>query len=383
MKFLPLMWSNLTDKKLRTAFTFFSIVFAFVLYGVLGAVENAFAGGAELAGAGRLRMIHKVTVVQALPVHYYDRIIATEGVARATYVLWFGGVYQDPRNFFPQLAVNATYLDVYPEYEIGAEERQRWLATRTGAIVGKALAERFDWKVGDRIGLRSTIYRQVDGEDTWEFTLEGIFVGADDNVDESQMFFHHEYLEETSPFARGEVRWFVIEAERGIEPAIVAARLDAQFANSAMATKTSTERAFLQSFVNQVGDTALIITSVMGVTFFVILLVVGNAVAHSVRERQSQLAVLKAVGFSDVRVMCFVIGECVLLCTCAGMLGMLLAGWVTQVGVPTQGMTGVLRLSTDDVAEGALWIGLLAIASSIAPAASAFRMRVVTGLGRL
>ena len=161
MKFLPLMWANLTDKKLRTAFTFFAIVFAFLLYGVLGAVKNAFAGAAELVGADRLRMIHKVSVVQALPVHYYDRIVATEGVARATYVLWFGGVYQDPRNFFPQLAVNATFLDVYPEYTIGTKERQQWLATRTGAIVGKALAERFDWKVGDRIGLRSTIYRQA------------------------------------------------------------------------------------------------------------------------------------------------------------------------------------------------------------------------------
>ena len=382
MKFLPLIWANLTDKKLRTAFTFLSIVFAFLLYGVLGSIKNAFAGGAEFAGVDRLRMIHKVSIVQALPVHYYDRIIATEGVAHATYVLWFGGEYQDPRNFFPQLAVNPTYLDVYPEYELDAKERKQWLATRTGAIVGAALAERFGWQVGDRIGLRSTIYSQAGGKDTWEFTLEGIFTGADDSVDEAQMFIHHEYMEESSPFARGEVRWFVIAVESDAEPAVVAARLDAQFANSSTATKTSTERAFLQSFVNQVGDTATIITSIVGVTFFVILLVVGNAVAHSVHERRPQLAVLKAVGFSDVRVMCFVIGECVLLCSSAGVLGMLLAVWAMQSGVSTLGMSGVLHLSTSDIVEGSLWIALLAVASSVLPAVSALRLQVATGLGR-
>ena len=382
MKFLPLIWSNLVDKKLRTAFTFFAIVFALLLFGVLGAVKNAFAGGAELSGAERLRMIHKISVVQALPVHYYQRITAVAGVARATYVLWFGGEYQDPRNFFPQLAVNETFLDLYPEYEIGLPARERWLATRTGAIVGKALADRFGWRVGDRIGLRSTIYRQADGSDTWEFTLEGIFEGVGDDVDESQMFFHHEYLEETSPSARGEVRWFVIEADDGSEPALVAQRLDAEFANSGAETKTSTERAFLQSFVNQVGDTATIITSVVGVTFFVILLVVGNAVAQSVRERLAELAVLKAVGFSDILVMVLVVAECTFLCVCAGALGLALAGWLVQVAVPTQGMTGVLHLSLDDVVQGALWVVLLALASSIAPAVSALRMRVVNGLGR-
>ncbi len=381
MKFLPLIWSNLTDKKLRTTFTFCSIVFAFMLFGVLGAIKNAFEG-AETAGTDRLRMIHKVSVVQALPVHYYDRIVATEGVAQATYVLWFGGIYQNPRNFFPQFAVNETFLDVYPEYVINFQERQKWLATRTGAIVGKKLADRFAWKVGDRIGLRSTIYRQSDGSDTWEFTLEGIFTGQDDNVDEAQMFFHHEYLEETSPFARGEVRWFVIETERDVEPVTVATRLDTQFVNSFAATKTSTERAFLKSFANQVGDTATIITSVVGVTFFVILLVVGNALSHSAHERQSQFLVLKALGFSDIHVMLFIVAECVLLCSMAGALGMLLAGWITQAGVPTMGMTGVLRLTATDIAAGVMWISLLAVASSVVPAVSALKANVANGLDR-
>ena len=178
------------------------------------------------------------------------------------------------------------------------------------------------------------------------------------------------------------MRWFVIMVDNEAEPAVVADRLDTQFANSSTATKTSTERAFLQAFANQVGDTATIITSVVSVTFFVILLVVGNAMAHSVHERKSQLAVLKALGFSDVRVMFFVIRECVLLCASAGVLGMFLAGWVAQAGVPTMGMTGVLHLSTGDIVEGSLWIALLAIASSIFPAASALRLNVATGLGR-
>lgn len=383
MKFLPLVWASLSHKRLRSAFTFCAIVFAFLLYGLLGAVSNAFSGGAELVGAERLRMVNKVSVVQSLPVSYYDRIMATEGVASAAYVHWFGGEYQDPRNFFPQLAVSPSYLDVHPEYAMSPAARQRWLATRTGVIVGQTLADRFGWRVGDRIPMRSLIYHHADGSDAWEFTLEAIFTGTEQGVDESQMFFHHAYLDEASPAARGEVRWFVIKTASGTDASLVARRLDTQFANSRAATKTSTERAFLQSFANQVGDTALIITSVVGVTFFVILLVVANAVAQSVRERLGELAVLKAVGFSDLLVMTLVIGESVLLCATAGTAGLLAAGLLTQGVVPTLGMTGVFRLSAGDVLYGAAWIALLALVSAVIPALAALRMSVVSGLRRL
>lgn len=382
MKFVPLLWSNLTGKKLRTAFTSLAVIFAFLLYGVLAAVENAFSS-VDLAGNDRLRMIHKVTVVEELPVHYFDRIVATQGVASATYASWFGGEYQNATNFFPQLAVHAeTYLDVYPEYLVDPEQYERWISTRTGAIAGRELAERFGWSIGDRIPIRSTIYDQADGRDTWEFTLEGIFVGEDGVVDESQLFFHHKYLEETNPWTDGQTRWFVIKVEESANSVDVAERLDAQFANSGWETKTSSERAFLQSFINQVGDTTAIITSVVGVMFFVILLVVGNAIAQSVRERLSEFAVLKALGFSDVSVGWLVLGESSLLCGTSGACGLVLAWLFVQVGDPTPGILGVFHIAPNDMIAGMLWAFALAIASACLPGVMAMRMSITAGLGR-
>lgn len=381
MKFIPLLWSNLTGKKLRTAFTFLAVVFAFLLYGVLAAVENAFSD-ADLAGGDRLRMIHKVTIIEELPVHYYERIVATQGVEAATYVSWFGGEYQDATNFFPQFAVHAdTHLDVHAEFLIDPEQRDRWIRTRTGAIVGRTLADRFGWSIGDRIPLRSSIYPQAEG-DAWQFTLEGIFTGADGNVDESQMFFHHDYLEESVPWAEGETRWFVIKVADGSNAAEVARRLDAQFANSAWETKTSSEKAFLQSFANQIGDTSTMITSVVGVMFFVILLVVANALAQSVRERLPEFAVLKAMGFSDWTVLRLVVGESLLLCGVSGTLGLLLAAFAVQFAVPTQGMLGVFRVAPTDITLGLAWIVTLSLLSALTPAVAAMRLRAASGLGR-
>ena len=382
MKFIPLLWSNLTGKKLRTAFTFLAVLFAFLLYGVLAAVENAFSD-VDLAGGDRLRMIHKVTITEELPVHYYERIAATEGVEAVTYASWFGGEYQDATNFFPQFAVRAdTYLDVHAEFLIDPLQRERWMGTRIGAIVGRTLADRFGWSIGDRIPLHSIIYPQADGRDAWEFTLEGIFEGADGNVDESQMFFHHEYLEESVPWAEGETRWFEIKVDEGASPNDVADRLDAQFANSAWETKTSSEKAFIQGFANQIGDTSTIITSVVGVMFFVVLLVVANALAQSVRERLSEFAVLKAMGFSDFTVLRLVVGESLLLCGTSGTLGLMLAAFVVQFSVPTQGMLGVFRVAPNDIASGLLWIVALSLVSALTPAVAAVRLRAASGLGR-
>ena len=381
VKFFPLMLANLSKNKLRTGFTFGSIFFALVLFGTLSAVKNAFAGGADGSGTSRLRMIHKVSVVEALPVRHYQRVLATEGVARVAYVSWFGGVYQDPGNFFVQLAVSDAFLDLHPEYVVSAAHRERWRATRTGTIVGRTLAERFGWQVGDRIPITEALYQQHDGSTAWEFTIEGFFDGNDAGVDESQMFFHHEYLEESSPWADGEVRWFEIGTEPGADPPAIAARLDDLFATSDAPTKTSTEGAFLQGFANQVGDTALIITSVVGVTFFVLLLVVANAIAYSVRERLPELAVLKALGFTDLRIALIVIGECTLLCATAGGLGLCAALVAVQFGVPSLGMTSVFRITPDNVAQALLLVVALALVSGAAPALSAFKVRVADALG--
>lgn len=380
MKYLPLIWANLKRNKLRTVFTFCSIFFALLLFGTLSAVKHAFAGGADSAQVDRLRMIHKVSVIQALPVRYYHQVVATKGVAHASYVSWFSGEYQDPGNFFMQLAVSETYLDLHTEYVVDPEQRARWHATRTGAIVGRALASRFDWAIGDQIPLRRAIYAKADGSDNWDFTVEGIFEGASDDVDQSLMLFHHEYLEESSPWAKGEVRWIEIETAPNSNPAVVAKRLDDQFATSGTPTKTSTERAFLRSFANQVGDTALIITSVVGVTFFVILLVVANAIAHSVSERLPEFGVLKALGFSDSKIMVMVVAECGLMCAAAGVLGLIVAMWLTQLGVPTLGMTGAFRIPPQDMVTAMYVIIGLTLVSACGPALRAYRLNVAASI---
>ena len=352
------------------------------LFGVLGALDNAFGGGLESGDATRLRMIHKISVVEELPRTYYQRIVDTEGVATAAYVSWVGGEYQDPNNFFVTLAVSETFLDLHREYLIDTSVRERWQRIRTGALVGRGLADRFGWQVGDRIPISRALYEQADGSRTWEFTLEGVFDGADEAVDESQLFFHHEYLEEASPWGQGTVRWFEIETVAGRDPATVAKRLDAEFATSGEPTKTSTESAFLTAFANQVGDIALIITSVVGVTFFVILLVVANALLYSVRERLSELAVLKALGFTNLRVMGLVLAECGVLCGGVGILGLAAAYGAVRYGVPTMGMTSVFRLTVGDVGEGLLMIVGLTLAGAIVPAATAFKLHIAATLAR-
>ena len=383
MKYLPLLWRNLTSKKLRNAFTFLAVLFAFLLYGLLAAFENAFGVDIEVAGADRLRMVHKISVVQALPLRYFERIAATEGVAAATYTSWFGGVYREARNFFPQYAVEpTTFLAVYPEYRLPEEQRRRWLATRTGAVVGQQLAERFGWRVGDRLSLRSEIYRHPDGSDVWEFTLEGIFRVEDRPVEERQMFFHHDYLEEGSPSSAGEVRWYAIRIDDPARAAQVAERLDRQFANSAAETKTSTEKAFLQSFANQVGNTAAMLSAVVGVVFFVILLVVGSALAQSVRERVVEFAVLKALGFGDGLVLGLVLAESLLLCGIAGGLGLGLGWLIVREGDPTAGMLGAFHVSAADLAGGGALVLALALASGLLPALGAMRLRIVETLRR-
>lgn len=387
MKFLPLLLKSLLRHKLRTSFTFLAIFLVFLLYGVLAAVEKAFSGGVDIAGAERLRMIHKVSVVQALPLRYVESIRSTEGVEAASYVLWFGGIYHDPRKFFPQLAVDPeSYLEVYPEYLLADEERQAWLRTRTGAIAGRALAERYGWEIGDRIPLQATIYPRQDGNPIWELTLEGIYDGVDASTDEMQLFFHYKYLEEGSERARGDVRWFVIRIADPSEAAAVAERLDRRFANSSAETKTSTEKAFLQAFANQVGNTGAMLAAVSSVALLVILFVVANTLMQSVRERRRELGILKALGFSDRLVLGLVLGEASLLCGVAGCLGLWVSFELTGSGsfsgvVAARGVQSFFYLTPQDVVTGVALVGVLALSSAAFPALGALRLRIVDALG--
>ena len=209
MKFFHLIWCNLKRKKLRTSLTLFSIVVAFVLFGFLGAIQQALVGGVALAGADRLVVREKVSLINPLPISYEERIDRIPGVDFSTHQTWFGGVYQDPKNFFMQNPVEPEkFLKIHPEFILPPDEMKAWLATRTGAIVGRRTAERFGWKIGDKIPIRSPIWAQANGNNTWAFDIVGIFDGDKKGTDTTPMYFHYDYFDEARQNAKGQVGWY-------------------------------------------------------------------------------------------------------------------------------------------------------------------------------
>ena len=294
--------------------------------------------GVELAGAERLVMIHKVSLIQLLPESYLERIRATPGVVDACHQTFFGGVYQDPKNFFMQMPVEPEcILRMYPEFVLPEAQKKAWFADRQGAIVGRETAEKFGWKVGDRIPIQATIWRKKDNSAGWEFNLDGIYDGAEQGTDKTQFFFHYKYFDESRLFGEGNVGWYVIRIANASKAPQIAEQLDAQFANSPAETKTTTEKAFVQAFANQVGNIALIVRSIIAMAIFIILLVTANTMAESVRERTSELAVLKTLGFTDGRVLALVLVESCLIAGVGGFLGLAIAGAIVP-RIPTGGL---------------------------------------------
>jgi putative ABC transport system permease protein len=386
MKFLPLVWSNLKRKKVRTAFTLLSILVAFVLFGYLSAIRMAFTAGIEMSGADRLMVTHKVSIIQPLPIAYRDRIAAVPGVKEVTHANWFGGIYQDPKNFFPQMAVDPqTYMDLYPEMLLPAEQRKAWLADRQGAIVGRTTAQRFGWKVGDKIPIQGTIYRHPDGTNGWEFNLDGIFDAKEKSTDTSGFFFQYDYLKEAAVGGdRGLVGWYIIRIDDPAHSPDVARRTDVLFANSPYETKTQSEKALAQSFASQVGDIGKIMRIVLAAVFFTILLVAGNTMAQSVRERTSELAVLKTLGFGNGQVLALVLAESCLIAMLGGALGLVI-GWtlITLGGDPTHGNLPVFYFPPPDIVLGAGLTLLLGLVTGLLPALQAMRLRIVDALRRV
>ena len=237
MKYLPLIWRNLLRRKVRTIFTLASIFIAFVLYGFLMVVQSAFSMGVEMAGADRLMMMHKVSLIQLLPISYVQQVRATPGVTRAGYSTWFGGTYQDKANQFAVMAIDADYFNLYPEARIPDDQLKAWLADRQGVIVGKASADKYGWKIGDKVPIQATIWQPKQGQ-TWFFNVDGIYDG-EKGFDTTNFFFHYEYLDENRRGAYGMVGWYVIKIADPSHAAEIASRLDSQFANSSAETKTS------------------------------------------------------------------------------------------------------------------------------------------------
>lgn len=383
MKYLPLVWRNLTRRKTRTIFTMLSIVVAFVLFGVLAALNVAFSQGVELAGNDRLIITHKVSLIQLLPQSYQARLETTPGVVDVLHQTWFGGIYQKPSNFFMQCPVMPDrLLTLYPEYRLPDDQKKAWLTDRACAIVGRQTATRFGWKVGDRVPIQATIWRKKNGSSSWEFNVCGIFDGDRKGVDTTPLFFNYDYFDEARQFGQGLVGWYVIRIDDPAKAPEIAKRIDEQFANSPAETKTTTEKAFLQAFAKQIGDIGLIIRGIVTAVFFTILLVSANTMGQSVRERTSELAVLKTLGFSDGLILGLVLLESCAIAVIGGAVGLGLAWILTQGGDPTNGMLPAFYLPTADLGRGALVALALGVAAGIMPAVQAMRLRIVDALRR-
>jgi putative ABC transport system permease protein len=383
MKYFYLVWSNLKRKKMRSILTILSIMVAFMLFGYLGAIRQGFSQGIDVAGVDRLIVRHKVSIIQLLPEAYETRIEQVDGVIDASHQTWFGGIYQKPSNFFAQMPVKPReYLEMFPEFLLSDEERQAWFNTRSGAIAGRGIADRFDWKVGDRIPINATIWTRKGGERTWEFDLVGIYDGAEKGTDTTQFLFRYDFFDESRQFAQGQVGWYTVRISDPDRSAETAALIDAEFANSPYETKAEPEGAFLQGFANQIGDIGFIMMSIIAAVFFTILLVAGNTMAYAVRERTNELAVLKAIGFTDRAVLGLVLGESLVLAGLGGAIGLFLAWMLVSAGDPTGGSLPMFFIPLKDLLAGIVLIGLMALVAGILPALQAQRLRIADALRR-
>ena len=385
MKFLYLVWCNLKRKKLRTTLTLLSILVAFVLFALLSALKLALGGGVILADANRLMVMHRVSFIQPLPHAYMARIARVPGVSAVSHQSWFGGVYQDSKNPLGSFPVDPEpFLAMNPEISLSEDQKQAWFKTRTGAIIGSSLAERYGWKIGDRVPLKSPIWQNKNGG-AWEFEIVGIYTPTKKTADTTSFLFRYDYFDEARTFGTGSVGWYQVRIEDPKRATEVAAAIDAEFANSPAETKAQTEGAMFQGFAQQIGDIGTIVTAILGAVFFTILLVAGNTMAQSVRERTQELGVLKAVGFSNELVLGVVLGESLAITVLGGLLG-LSFGWLMVTGIGQSSSIKqffpIFFIPPRDLIVGVGLTIAVGFIAGILPAIQAMRLRLAEALRR-
>jgi putative ABC transport system permease protein len=384
MKYFHLIWSNLKRKKLRTLLTVLSVLVAFVLFGFLSSIKQALTGGVEMAGADRLVVRHKVSIIQLLPESYKARMERIPGVVLATHQTWFGGIYQDPKNFFMQCpVVPEEFLDITPDFLLSPEQKKAWLQTRTGAVVGRKTADRFHWKIGDKVPIQSSIWSQANGNRTWEFDIVGIFDGKQKATDTTPLLFRYDYFDEARVNGKGLVGWYTIRVKDPNQAAATAKLVDKEFENSDAETKTEPEGAFVQAWASQIGNIELMVVAILGAVFFTILLVAGNTMSQAVRERTGELGVLKAIGFTNAQVVALILVESCLLSILGGGLGLGLAWLVISRGDPTGGLLPCLFFAGRGLVNGAGLNLARGLATGIFPALQTLRLRVADALRRM
>lgn len=383
MKFALLILSNFKRHKTRTILTILSILVAFVLFAYLSAIRNGFKMGVSVAGADRLIVRNRISLIQPLPQSYEAQIEQIDGIANATQASWFGGIYRNNERAFGQIAVEPEeFLDVYPEYLIPPEGKAAWLKTRTGAIAGKKLADALKWKVGDKIPIKATYMTPKGGGSTWTFDLVAIQTGATPEVDTSSFFFRHDYLDENRLRGDGLTGWYYIKIKDPSRSEAIVKEIDARFANSPYETKTETEKAFIKGFAEQMGNIGAIVVAILTAIFFTILLVAANTMAQAVRERINELGVLKAIGFTDWQMLLLVLAESLLIAMTGGAIGLLIGHFAVNMGDPTNGALPIFHFPPGARILGVVFVILLGLIAGAIPAIQAMRLNAVDALRR-
>lgn len=383
MKYVWLIWAQLFRSKTRTALTLLSVVAAFLLFGMLDSVRLAFSAGGSIDGANRLVVASRLSITQSLPVSLQSQIRNVAGVRDVTYAMWFGGIYRDPKDFFPNFSVAPNFFDVYTNYELPADQLKAFADNQTGAIVGETLAKKNGWKIGDTIPLQATIFPRG-GSNDWPLQLSGIFRSKDRAAaagEENQLMMHWKYFDESNDYIKSQVSWFTVKLANPDHASRVANAVDALSANSDHETKSQTESAFQQAFVKQFADIGLIVTAIMGAVFFTLLLLTGNTMAQAVRERIPELATLKTLGFKDGTVLALVMAESVLLIVLGGLIGMGLASAIMPVLGKASG--GMLPAGGVPAQTWLIGLGLMVaigVVVGVLPALRAQRLKIVDAL---
>ena len=383
MKDAYLVLKNLTRKPLRLFLTVFATFIAFMIFGTLTAFQKAFDSGVDLAADDRLIVLNKINFTQLLPVAYVNRVRAVDDVLAVTHLNWFGGYYQDPRNQFAMFAVDPeNFVKVFDELLISDEDRDAWFGNQQGLVAGRSIADTYGWKKGDRIPINSNIFSQQDGSRVWDFDVMAILEGADPQTDTNGVYFHYKYFNETQSFGGDFIGFMALRTTNPDRNEAVIAEIDDMFANSPAETETVPEKVFNKAFIEQIGNLNLILTSVVMAAFFVILVIVGNSMILSIRERTAEIGVMKTLGFTSGRIFRMVLSESLLVALLGGMIGVLASGAMVTVinSAPIQLPTLIL--------DGEVWtlallymIGL-GLITGIVPAMNALRLNIITALSR-
>jgi putative ABC transport system permease protein len=382
---LILIRKNLFRRKLRAILMIVSILIAFAIFGVLASFERAFNAGQDRATADRLVVVNKINFTQPLPISYYNRVAAIDGVAGVTHLNWFGGYYQEPRNFLIALAVEPeSYMKLRDsDFVFSPEARSAFIRERTGVLIGERMLEKWGWKVGDHIPISSNIYSRKNGSHTWDFTIVGSFAGRTPQSDSNLMLLSYDYFDETRSFGKDQIGWLALRTTSTAVNDRVTKTIDEMFANSPYETATDSEKAFNKAFAAQLGNIALIVGLVVGAAFVTILMIVGNTMVMTVRERTREIGVLKTLGFSGGRILRMVLGESILLALLGGLPGLGIAfALIANMRDSLMSFVPTLSLAPDIAVAAVGLMVVLGILTGLVPALGAMCLNIVTALGR-